>query len=192
MYLPPPSFSCQNMVAFLSILLSIVYKIRNSICKSLQICKNLLSRKTQMSKSYLQSCHWVAIQCWICRRTCCLPYACHATSLYHCKSMWVVSCKWRLVASESLNRPLNVFDTKTVDNWCNTIHECTCEQFDFVQIDISNQTHLVIWCVWYENCRQLVELYSKDKTNSTSNMPFSVHFVHELSNISATFIYCYC
>ena len=36
------------MVALLRILLPIFFKMRNSICKNLQICKNFLSRKSQL------------------------------------------------------------------------------------------------------------------------------------------------
>ena len=42
------------------------------------------------------------------------------------------------------NRSLNVFDTKIVDNWWTAIHGCPYDKFDFDQIDLSNQTHLVI------------------------------------------------
>ena len=43
------------MVAVLRIPLSIFFKMRNSICTILQICKNLLSQKTQVTQEHV--CH---------------------------------------------------------------------------------------------------------------------------------------
>ena len=30
------------------------------------------------------------------------------------------------------SKSLNVFGAKIVDNWWDTIHECACDQFDFI------------------------------------------------------------
>ena len=62
----PHTSHTKNIIAFLRISLSTFFKMTNSICKNLQICKNLLSRKIQLlalltSEKLQISCRYLCI-----------------------------------------------------------------------------------------------------------------------------------